>query len=101
MEGVAARLGDYADLASASGAVLRRIITGLHAKLGDRLQTRLEAEAGRDLAIEVSRRRINDRAAFDAIESYGILLIRAPAEADVVERSAARGLRAGSQEVEL
>ena len=101
MELVGAGLGHHADLARRARAVLGRVVARFHAELLHVLQAGLQAEAGGTFAVQVARRGVDDRGTLDAVEAHGVLLVGAAAEADVVERPAARGLRARRQQVEL
>src|SRR5437588_393527 len=101
MEDIAARFRHYADLAAGTRAELRRVVARFHAKLLNGLKARLQAEPGRDLAVQVAGRCVEDRSRLDSVYTNGVLLIGPAAETNVVERTAAGGLRAGSKKIEL
>ena len=98
---VAAGLADHADLPGGAGAILGRIVARIHAELGDRLKTVLQAETRRDFPVQIAGRGVDNRAGLDAVETHRIFLVRASAEANVVEAAAAGGLRARRQQIEL
>ena len=93
VDAVAARFGDDADLSAAAGAVLGGIGARLDAELLDVLEARLQLERRRDLAVQVARRGVDDRRAFDAVVADRVLLDRASAEPDVLPRAGAGVLR--------
>src|SRR5512138_2102033 len=101
MDIIAAGPSDHADLAAGPGAVFRRIGVRVDAEFLDVLQARLQFERGRDFAVQVARRRVDDGRALDAVEADHVLLDAAAAEADVAERARSAVERAWRLQVEL
>src|SRR5437588_11239562 len=101
MQHIAARLRDDADLAARACTELGRVVARFDAKFLNRLEARLETKTARDLPIQIARRCVEDRSGFHAIDADCVLLIGPAAETDIIERTAAPGLGARSQQVEL
>jgi hypothetical protein len=93
MEGVAARLGDDADLPACARAVFGGIVIRLDAELLDILETRLELERSVVLAVHVAGRGVNDGRTLDTVVTNHVLLNRAAGEPDVLPRAGAGVLR--------
>ncbi len=101
VESVAAALGDEADLPAASGAKLRRVVAGIHAKLLHVFQAGLQPKDTAHFAADVARVVANDAAGFNAIVAQRVLLEGAAVEANVVEGSSPEIHGAGRHKVKL
>ena len=101
VESVAAALGDDADLSTAPGPELRRIIAGVYPKLLYVLHAGLQPEYTVDLAADVAGVVGDDAASFNAVEAQGVLLEGPAVEAYIVEASGAEVDRARRHEVQL
>src|SRR5438067_697373 len=101
MQLVAPGLAHDADLAAGARTVFRWVIARLDAKLLNRLEARLQSEAARNLAVQVAGRCVQNGSCLDAVDANRVLLISPPAKPNIVERAAAGGLSARSEEIKL
>src|SRR5207247_2098379 len=101
VEAVRSRLRHHGNLSSGAGSVFRRVVAAFDAKLLNILEARLQTKLRRALSVQVTGRLIDHAAAGHAVEFNDVLLVRSPAEADIVERSAARRLSTRRQQIEL
>src|SRR5262249_9712435 len=98
---VAAALRDDADLSTASGAELRRVITRVHAELLHILHAGLQPEKTPEFTADVARIVADDAASFNSIQAHGVLLEGTAVEADIVKGSARKINRSRRQHVKL
>src|SRR4051812_33354829 len=85
MELIGSRLGNDADLPPGAGAVLCRIVVRIDSEFLNVLKTRLKAEPGRGLPVQVAGRCVHDTCSLNPVIPDFILLIGPATESEIVE----------------